>query len=654
MQSLLEFCIPTLLAPGNIPAIARMLPTKFVLMTRAKDVSLVEGHTTWKRLSEVCDVEIRCIDDLVTRDNHTASITLAFRRAILASGHAMSETCFILMNSDFLVADGSLTTVIRKIRNGCDCVLAGNFQIVAEEASRYLKPHIDRDSRSLTLDSRRLLKFSFSHLHPVTIANIVNVGIASNSHPNRLFWRVNENTLLGRFYLIHVVAIRPQVSGEFEVGSSYDYSFVPELCPQGNVHIIDDSDDYLVVEMQPRSHEMYMLQPARITPSALALALRKWTTAQHRENAKTTICFHSDDIPPGFQEARKEADAFIRSVVDHLSPVVQPHRNHPYWIGSIAVHGERLGRPMGAADWAHFSSQTVRRYGRSLTARLFGAVPGVTRCHPLWADYRPLNSRLDRLTPGTDALFVSNRFGAFADWLAKQPSMHAFEWETVLTLKAKTMKTMLGRFDACIVLFSMEELPTAPAVLDRLAAMLKPNGRIIAHLYPLKNSSAIQVATALMALFKMHLNVCNVQYVECSPFRERVQEHIVRIRRSAWPAPVVLLASTVLAPILFLHNSIFKEGRGTLPRACSSVTLELEVGHQDQALDAYRANTFEETVSIGSAAVMLISARMLDIMNDRGILSANDISTIHSGGSLIEASNDLIEFVQQRKGGDSP
>src|SRR5947207_15499119 len=65
VQSMLKFCIPTLLAPNNIPSIAKVIPTKFVVMTRSEDVNLIETHSIWHRLASFCTVEIRTIDDLI-------------------------------------------------------------------------------------------------------------------------------------------------------------------------------------------------------------------------------------------------------------------------------------------------------------------------------------------------------------------------------------------------------------------------------------------------------------------------------------------------------------------------------------------------------------------------------------------------------------
>ena len=79
------------------------------------------------------------------------------------------------------------------------------------------------------------MRWAMDHLHPMTLANMVNFTLCHSIHSNRLFWRVDDNTLIGRFYLMHMVCIRPELK-DFVVGSSCDYSFIPEMCPSGNVY----------------------------------------------------------------------------------------------------------------------------------------------------------------------------------------------------------------------------------------------------------------------------------------------------------------------------------------------------------------------------------------------------------------------------------
>src|ERR1700724_1558176 len=46
VSQFLEFCLPTLLAPGNLPAVAALLPTRFVLLTREADELLIRSNRT--------------------------------------------------------------------------------------------------------------------------------------------------------------------------------------------------------------------------------------------------------------------------------------------------------------------------------------------------------------------------------------------------------------------------------------------------------------------------------------------------------------------------------------------------------------------------------------------------------------------------------
>src|SRR5262249_21698976 len=416
VRSLLQFCIPTLLAPGNVPLLAKMLPTRFVVLTRSKDRRLIETHSSWRKLAEVCDVEIRAIDDMITRDNHTACISLAFHRAILDGGACGDGTCFFLMNADFLVADGSLTNIARRMmRDGTNAVLAGNFQIVAEDAAPQLEPLVDRKSGALVMSPRDLLAFSFARLHPATIANTVNLGVTHNERPNRLFWRADGNTLLGRFFLAHVVAVMPERKPT-TIGSSYDYSFIPEMCPSGNVDLITDSDDYLVVEMQPREHESREINLGPITPKRLARGLSEWTTEQHRSNAKRTVFFHAGDVPRS-SPVLAAINCFMNETSTYLSTEPMPYRGHPYWLGSMSAHHERIGRPNGQSDWIDTSPHSVRDQLDALLKaairRVYGTRPEVTPLHPSWSRYSTISNHLKSIAPGSAGLFVCDNPTAF-------------------------------------------------------------------------------------------------------------------------------------------------------------------------------------------------------------------------------------------------
>src|ERR1700733_4640520 len=58
VRQFLECGLPTLLAPGNIPALAAALPTEFVLLTSEDDKELFEQNPTFQRLASLCKTKL--------------------------------------------------------------------------------------------------------------------------------------------------------------------------------------------------------------------------------------------------------------------------------------------------------------------------------------------------------------------------------------------------------------------------------------------------------------------------------------------------------------------------------------------------------------------------------------------------------------------
>src|SRR5262249_53818641 len=223
---------------------------------------------------------------------------------------------------------GSLRAVLDRVRSGASGVLTGSLLVDAEAFTPPLRERLHSGSAELVLASRPLLSAALAHLHPLNAASIVNRSSVHDVDANGLFWSVDQATLIGRFYLLHMIAIHPEVTN-FVVGSPCDYAFIPELCPSDNVAVLTDSDEYLAIEMQERDRGVRPLRPGPLTPAELARSLSRWTTARHRQNAESTLVFHSSELPDGMPATVASASRFITEVRRHLTPVPQPHRDHP-------------------------------------------------------------------------------------------------------------------------------------------------------------------------------------------------------------------------------------------------------------------------------------------------------------------------------------
>jgi hypothetical protein len=580
----LEFCLPTLLAPNNIPAIARELPCRFVLLSSVADEPIIRSHPAWQKLERHCACEIQSIDDLITQGNHTATITLAFERVLRQFGEAMRDTCFIFLMSDYLVADGSLKTVLTTIQKGASVALAGNFQIIAEEAAPLLRQRIDLASHEIVLPARDLVRWSLAHLHPATAANIVNFGLIHNFHTNRLFWRVDSDSLIGRFYLMHPIAIHPEVT-KFVVGASWDYSFVPELCPSGNDVALTDSDKYLVVELQRRGYEWENLRPGPIVPAELARSLAEWTTDLHRHNIAHTVVFHAADLPANLAQVIAQSDAFVENVRQSLAVPVLSHRRHPYWIGSIAVNRRRSHRPLDKADWSFVLSEKGSQSHssfRRLRAKLFGSPPKVTRLHPLWPDYRlQLKALNNILSSHGRVLLVAHDAEPFAQWIVGvADDVVTLDSDHLLQLTHVQYSELVGAFDACVLLSSDTILDQSDALIEHIGPVLKAKGQLILMATnSLSAADAAEFGRKFASQAGLLLNrsvwIEDIQYVELSPRRLAIRNAMMALVASSRRMPVLAAAALPVALANYFTNVAARSSSTPPLGAWSSVCLTL-------------------------------------------------------------------------------
>jgi hypothetical protein len=585
----LEFCLPTLLAPNNIPAIAREKPCRFVLLSSEADEPIIRSHPAWQKLERHCACEIQSIDDLITQGNHTATITLAFERVLRQSGDAIRETCFIFLMSDYLVADGSLKTVLRTMESGAGAALAGNFQIIAEDAVPLLRRRLDLESHEIVLPPRDLVRWSLAHLHPATAANIVNFGLTHNAHTNRLFWRVDDNCLIGRFYLMHPIAIHPETS-DFVVASSWDYSFVPELCPSGNIATLTDSDDYLVVELQRRDYEWENLQPGPLVAAKLAQSLAEWTTDYHRRNVTQTVVFHAADRPADLAQVVARSDAFVENVRQSLVAPPLDHRRHPYWVGSIAVNRHRSHRPLGKADWSFLLNEKPSRSNsslRRLRAKLFGSPPEVSRLHPLWPDYRlPLKALTDILAAKGRVLLVAHDVEPFAPWIVGTAgNMVTLNSDHLLQLTHVQYSELAGTLDACVLFSSDAMLDQSDALIEHIGPLLKAKGRLILMATnSLSASDATEFSRNFTAQAGRLLNrsvwIEDIQYVELSPRREVIRNAMLRLAAGNGRSPLLAAAALPQALASYFANGAAHSSSTPPPGAWSSVCLSLRASEE--------------------------------------------------------------------------
>jgi hypothetical protein len=609
VKKFLEVALPTWLADGNLPTLSRMAPTEFIFLTSREDEIYIRAHPRFKRLSEICETTVHFVDHLITGNNYSTTITLAYTEAIRATGDDMLNTCFLMLVSDYIVADGSFRTVVERIQAGRSGILVGNFQVVEEEALPWLTDIQQASPDVLQLKSRVLMNWALSHLHPATVANTVNYPMVHNDHTNRLFWRVDNQTLIGRFYLMHMIAIRPELR-DFIIGSSCDYSFIPEMCPSNNVEIIADSDDYLVIELQPRSHESRSLKSGPQKAGELASTLSDWTTARHRENSATTVIFHADEIPASIDDAVAEADRFLAEVNSKLKKKPKAHRHHPYWAGAIAALNEASGAPLTRDEWRRALGMPDPELEHAWFARwvtenirfaFFGKPPDVRPWHPRFPDYALVTRNLAdlRLDERSNLLMIADiptiftaTFSDGGDRVVRIRSSH------MLNQPYDVYQPLEGRFDVCLMEIDELELPRADEMLDRIAPMMRNGGTVLVSLTNCRNGdpghefqrSIGYQASRLLRPYSRSPVFSFVQGTWSREWSVRLMLRIARLARDrpVFGVPALFIFGFPLAAICGITNGMATIRVGAPPKSHVSSALIRITIDSERAKDAFQ------------------------------------------------------------------
>ena len=435
LSTFMKTSMAMLLAPGNIPFLARQCRLTAVFLTTAESVACIRQTENFEALSEYCAVEYVTIDDLLVGSLYAVPLTLAFVRGMTRLGQAMTQTYFVFYNADFILADGSMKAVWERIRQGNDIILGTSFRADAEAVAPELRELVD--ARNAAVPPRELAALALRHRHHSVIARTVNQNVYDASYWNQAYWNVDEQTILARYFLTTLFCFRPAAFHR-TIDSFIDYNMIGRFCPDGKVAAIEDSDDFFLLELQSFQQEMYFLKMG--TPSArhVAASVAGWATNWHRFQSRFETVIHGGDLPPGLEDERRRFSAFMDDVARRLPARAPEPATHYHWVAAVAMwvrdkmlydkehRGEKIPLSGLAVPLVRINAGLERKIrGRiaGAAALLLGVPPAAFPWHPLWENYRALRRALRVHVPkNEELLYITDSF-AYDGIVAKHASV---------------------------------------------------------------------------------------------------------------------------------------------------------------------------------------------------------------------------------------
>jgi len=330
VDTLLSLTLPALLAPGNLPYVASEVPCELIILTQRRFFFKVNRHPAIVRIRKLCPVRLVRLDDLiVSKDKYGMTLTYALHRGFSDLGPAMTEHWQIFLNADFILADGSLRTVIGHLSRGQRIVASPSYCTIAEEVIAELRKHLDLATSTLSISHRELARLVLKHRHTVIRGKTINQTSFHMRYADQFYWSVDDTTLIGYQMPISIVGLHPE-RHLAEPNSYWDFGLIWEYCPQADICVIGDSDEFTMLELRNRSVAEDQIVPGPVDKKAIAERMVTWVTPYQQYFLKFPLTLHDRDLPSHIDNARSQLRSFVDDVMSH-TPALPSHIKHSQW-----------------------------------------------------------------------------------------------------------------------------------------------------------------------------------------------------------------------------------------------------------------------------------------------------------------------------------
>lgn len=315
-----EICLPTFLAPGNIPALPYADRHAFQIYTTPRDRAAIEASPAYHQLVRHMRVTFHRVRvGEPTRSAYPLSIQSdCYRRAIRAADAA--DRAMFFMTPDMIIADGSLRNLAAIAdRPGVRAVLSTGVRLVKEVvAAELLAHHRARDS-AITIAPRDLMRMLLRHLHPMARAHFYRPSEGTDAIGlSNLYWRVDDEGIVARCFHLHPFLVYPRVKNA-PFSATVDGDYIESACPNVNeTYVCTDSDEFSVCELSPasRTWEPY---PRNTPLFKFVRWMRDSTTPRHRVLIGRNIRLHTEIKDPElWRRTEEEAGGVVDTLLAHL------------------------------------------------------------------------------------------------------------------------------------------------------------------------------------------------------------------------------------------------------------------------------------------------------------------------------------------------
>lgn len=498
-----RYALASILAPGNLPRLAREVDVEFVILTCESDIPYFESRELMRRAAQHAPARYIAIDDLIVPGAYAVTLTLAFTRGIVAFGPEQTRHHFIFWNADFVMSDGTLGALARHIVADRKVILAGSYRSVAEELEPRLDLIVRRDKGILSIPSRALVNLALRHPHVTSVARTVNQPHVRTLAPTQLFWSDFADTVVAHFFQIFMLSLKPTQAIR-QINSYCDYGFIPELCPNEPLHIVEDSDEMFLLELQYRDQEQELVGLEANSTDRLLPSYAEWSTPEQRQAGRVPVVLHAGPLGEQVAALKQQSAAFVAEL-ERRAPEPASHVGHRYWVWGVTswlmkrrLEGrdemppelnltldlDDLKNASNAEDFRQRARALVPRAGalRRAVHRLLGRPPRLSQGHPQHASYAVLTPEIDRLkrSLAADPEFRLLIVGDLGGWIDPE---FGVDDPRIFRVEPRHLRfwslAASARVHAALLLIEYPEDPSFVDLLHSVGSAVMPGGEVV-------------------------------------------------------------------------------------------------------------------------------------------------------------------------------
>ena len=339
----LDVNLPSLLAPGNLPAFAARHKVIYRIFTSARDIERITSSPAFKQAQALVSMElIEC--PVENAQNPIAVHHVLWRRSIDEARDAGAMILFV--PPDVIWANGSYAHVADLAAQGKRAIFMTYVRVtqetcVPEVRRRFVSPA----SPVINASSNELVDLAMRHIHPLTITYMRH---SSNFpvHPEFVLWPVSGEGLLMRVLVREMFAYDPNLI------DLNQQALVAHKVDSDLVHYITDSDDLFSLSLAPAEKDIeWYFKPQTLDVLEVA---RWWLNYDSPINdlvASKYFYIHSGPrTPDRWRKVELESDVLLqrmigtREILRILSVMDRPELQRARQIVASALVEAKLAR----------------------------------------------------------------------------------------------------------------------------------------------------------------------------------------------------------------------------------------------------------------------------------------------------------------------